>query len=392
MLQLHYCDIYSHNKGGRMKKIISIICLISVVFPHSLPGKRNDWINCSEQEISIVENKGPGLWEQGKGKKVDFIETLSLGKESGDENLVFFSITNIAVDGDLNIYVLDSLKFQILKFDKDGHFLWKAGREGQGPGEFQRPNNVTVDHSNGVAILDNYRILSQFDLQGNFQRTAKFQKSIRSCQFLPDERLLVNISVRGQPGIVAEYYSGEGEFIKIFPHEYYYGPKLSPNHGAGIGGEFYLQGNKIYLSLPDNYEIREYNLEGKLLRRIKRDLKLKPPNIIEKERSVHVGPSDKSGPCFIIKNDWIVNKVTIYKFKNKKMEDRVIAGRVFKGVFNEIDNVKRSLDFFNIKGQFLCTKDITDDISFSTVDHEGNFYFVQRSPFPRVSRRLLVIK
>jgi len=373
-----------------MKRIISLIFLISILFPFYLSGKNSGWNKYSEQETIIVENKGHGLWEQRK--KAYFNETLSLGEESGDENLVFYSIRSIAVDRELNIYVLDSRNFQILKFDKEGKFLWKAGREGQGPGEFQRPNNVTVDHSNGVAILDNYRVLSQFDLDGNFQKMIKFQKSIRNCHFLPDGRLLVNISVRGQPGIVAEYFSGEGELINKFPYEYYYGPKLLPNHGASIGSAFILQGNKIYLSLPDRYEIHEYDLDGKLLRVIKRDLKLKPPNIIESNRSVSTGASDKSGPCFAVKNNMIVNSVTIYKFKNKMQEDRVIAGRTFKGVFKQVDTVNRFLDFFSNEGQFLGSKDITDDISFNTVDHEGNFYFVQSSPFPRVSRRKLVIK
>lgn len=375
-----------------MKKIISIIFLVSAFNPFYFCGVKSVSIKDAEQEPIIVENKGPGLWEQGQGKKADFFETLSLGEESGDENLMFFSINSIAVDEELDIFVLDSRNFQIIKFDKDGKFLWKIGREGQGPGEFQRPNNVTVNQSNGVAILDNYRILSQFDFLGNFQKTVKFQKSITSCQILLDGRLLVNLSVRGQPGILAEYYSEDGEFITKFPHEYYYGPKLLPSHGASIGGEFSLQGNKIYLSLPDQYEICEYDLEGKLLRKIKRDLKLKPPNIIESGTSVSVGPSDKSGPCFVIKNDLIVNSVTIYKFKNKKEEDRVIGGRVFKGVFNQVDSVKRYLDFFSMEGKFLGSKDITDDISFRTVDHEGNFYFIQSSPFPRVSRRRLVIK
>ncbi len=378
--------------GESMKRIIFLIFLISILFPFYLSGKNGGWKKYSEQETIIVENRGPGLWEQGKGKKASFIETLSLGKESGDENYTFFSIRSIAVDQSLNIYVLDFRNYQILKFDKDGKFLWKAGREGQGPGEFQRPNYMSVNQLDSVAILDNYRILSIFDLLGNFQRVVKFQKNIRSCIILPDGRFFVNISVRGKPGIVAEYYSREGSFINTFPNSYHYGPELLPNFGAGIGGEFSFQGNKIYLSPPDQYEIHEYDLEGKPLRIIKRDMKLKPPNIIQRDRGVSTGPSDKSGPCFVIKNDLIVNRVTIYKFKNKKEADRVIMGRTIKGVFNQVDSVKRSLDFFNMEGKFLGSMDITDDISFNTVDHDGNFYFVQRSPFPRISRRRLVIK
>ncbi len=373
-----------------MKKFIFILFSVSILLPFYLNGEKNDLRKYLEQETVIVENSGDGLWEESK--TIYFDETLSIGEESGNEDFMFYAIKSIAVDQELNIYVLDSRNFRISKFDKNGRLLWKKGREGQGPGEFQRPNNISVTHSNGVAILDNFRILSQFECQGNFQKTIKLQKSITSCQYLPDGRLLVTLSLRGQPGVVAEYYSGEGNYIKSFPHEYYYGPKLLPNHGASIGGEFLLQGNKIYLSLPDQYEIHEYDLEGKLLRKIRRDLKLKPPNIIESKSSVSVGYSDKSGPCFVIKNNMIVNFVTIYKFRNRKEKDRVIAGRVFKGVFNEMESIRRFFDFFNEEGQFLGSKNITNDISFGTVDHEGNFYFIQRSPYPRISRRMLVLK
>ena len=51
------------------------------------------------------------------------------------------------------------------------------------------------------------------------------------------------------------------EQMEKLADEYRYGPKMSPSLGASIGGGFFkIHGNYIYLSLPDKYEIREYEL------------------------------------------------------------------------------------------------------------------------------------
>ncbi len=72
--------------------------------------------------------------EKKDRKKISFKEILSLGVDMGDRNLMFGDFIYIAVDQGRNLYVLDSKNHWILKFDKTGKFLWKAGREGQGAG------------------------------------------------------------------------------------------------------------------------------------------------------------------------------------------------------------------------------------------------------------------
>lgn len=331
----------------------------------------------TEQGVTVVENKGSGLWGKQSSEKIRFTENLSLGVEEGEDYLMFHHLRNVAVDSGLNIYISDGGNYRLLKFNKQGNFLWSTGRKGQGPGEFRYPGKVVVTLSGDIAVLDS-PFIHFFDIQGKFQRTVKLRKSFKNVIFLPDGRLFVNIFLKGKPGVAAEYYSSEGEFLEKFPDEYRYGPKMSPNLGASIGdGYFQLIENKIYLSLPDQYEIREYDLDGKILRNIKRDIKLKPPNIMVMDggRGVSVYSSDCSGPCFLYQRKILINCLTLVE---KKSEREYESERFF--------------DFFNEKGQFLGSYRLPENTTLNIIDSENKFYFIQWEPFPKVIRSTLEIK
>jgi hypothetical protein len=365
--------------GGKMRlnsNRILYILILAFILVSSHYCTKEKWEGRIHQEgrTTVIENKGLGLWGEKTREKISFQEDLSLGKEEGEDHLMFHSALRTAVDSELNIYILDILNHRILKFDKDGHFLWKAGREGQGPGEFQWPHSIALTPDEGIAVLAS-PFMHYFTKDGIFQRTIRLRESLRDIQFLPDGRMFVNIMTRGRPGVAAEYYSSEGEFQEKFPEEYRYGPEMSPTLGASIGGG-YIQfiGERIYLSLPDRYEIREYDLEGNILRKITRNVQLKPPNIEVRfgGRGVSVFPSDSSGPCFLYRGEMLINSLTLVE---------------------KIDETKykstRFLDFFNQKGQFLGSYELEGNLTLSGIDAEDNFYFVQYDPFPRVIRSKL---
>jgi hypothetical protein len=199
---------------------------------------------------------------------------LSIGAEEGQEYLLFHSDLNVAVDSELNMYVLDIKNHRLLKFDKMGAFIWETGRKGQGPGEFRNPSSVAVNSSKEVWVLDSSALIHVFNIQGSYQRTINLRGRCRNFQFLPNGRLLINKSTRGQMGISAEFYSRDGQFLEKFNDEYLFGSDLPEWAGGSIGGGgYWILDGKIYMVLPDHYEIREYNIEGKLLRKIIRDFK-----------------------------------------------------------------------------------------------------------------------
>jgi len=357
-----------------MRKILTFFLVITI---SSLSfGIQEKWKGKTYKEgrVTIVENRGSGLWGGKTDEKVTFKEDLSIGKEEGEEFLMFHSALRIAVDSELNIYILDVLNHRLLKFDKEGNFIWKAGRKGQGPGEFQWPGSIALTPSEEIAVTDS-PFIHFFSKGGVFQKTLKFRESIRNIQFQPDGRFFVNIMVRGQPGIAAEYFSAEGELLEKFPDEYMYGPKMSPGLAASIGGGYFqLIDDKVYLSLPDEYEIKEYDSKGNLLRKIRRNIVMKPPNINLRYggKAVSVSPSDCSGPCFIFQGKTLINALQLVKkVRENKFES------------------KKFLDFFNEKGQFLGTYSLENNATLNTIDHQYNFYFVQYDPFPRIIRSKL---
>ncbi len=362
-----------------IKKIECVLLIIVLMLSFHCAQDKWEGEIYTQGDVKVVENKGAGLWEGDEGKDISFKETLSLGKEDGEDYLMFYKLRDLAVDSDLNLYVMDAGNHRILKFNKNGKFVWETGRKGQGPGEFQYPLNITFSPERELAVGDGQRV-HFFSKQGEYLRSIRIDKSYHDFYFLPDGRILVSIFVRGRPGAAAEYYTSDGEFLKKFPDEYGYGPELSIGGGLSIGGiGIQLIDDKIYLSLPDQYELREYDLEGNLLTKIKRNTKLKPPNIkimnISGSTRVSVGPSDCSGPCYKVGQKYLINCLRLVEKKNKKKYD-----------------TNKFIEFFNTEGQFLERIELPEERELNFIDSQENFYFIQTDPFPKIIRASLKIQ
>lgn len=363
----------------KMKKYFRLFLVFVIVV--SISCSREEWEGkiYTENGVTIVENRGPGLWGEEAEDKVRFIEDFSIGEYEGEDYLMFVRYLSIAVDSELNLYILDRGNRRLLKFDREGNLLWQTGRKGQGPGEFQYPREIALTPSEEIVLKDGSS-LHFYTKSGDFQETLKLKGSFMNFTILPDGRFLLTKIVRGQLGLSAEFRSKEGEFLKKFPDEYRYGPKYSFVGGVWIGGEvwyggeFKLHNNKVYLSLPGDYEIREYDLEGKILGKFRRDLKIKQPEIEIREDSIAFHSSDVSGPCFFYKNEMMINILNIVEKKDEKKFE-----------------VKKFLDFFNQKRQFLGTYQLPDNQTLAAIDSEGHFYFIQWESYPKVIRSTLML-
>jgi sugar lactone lactonase YvrE len=60
----------------------------------------------------------------------------------------------LAVDGDGNLYVADTLNDRVEIFDGDGTFVRTFGKPGDGPGYFSRPKGVAIDSDNHIWVVD----------------------------------------------------------------------------------------------------------------------------------------------------------------------------------------------------------------------------------------------
>jgi len=77
----------------------------------------------------------------------------SWGRE-GDPEEVLDRPVNLAFDNDGYLYVTDAGKFQVLKYDRDGHFFLTIGKVGRNVGHFQRPRGIAADKDGRVYVVD----------------------------------------------------------------------------------------------------------------------------------------------------------------------------------------------------------------------------------------------
>jgi sugar lactone lactonase YvrE len=86
-------------------------------------------------------------------------------KGEPDENLSL--PTNLAFDRDGTLYVSDTGRFQVVKYDRDGHFLGAIGKPGSNPGTFARPRGLATDKEKRLYAVDaSFDNLQMFDSQG----------------------------------------------------------------------------------------------------------------------------------------------------------------------------------------------------------------------------------
>ncbi len=75
--------------------------------------------------------------------------------------------TNVAVDNDFNVYVVDTFNERIQVFDADGQFLRMFGKQGNIAGTFMRPKGIAVDSDNHVYVVDSeFNNVQIFDSEG----------------------------------------------------------------------------------------------------------------------------------------------------------------------------------------------------------------------------------
>jgi len=347
--------------------IFLIIFIISLTFGFS--GKAKVY---TKNGVTIMENQESDFTIN---KNIKFKENLSIGKEDGEDYEIFSQYLSIAVSQNGDLFIFDGKRYRILKFDKNGKYLWSKGRKGEGPGEFRNQFcNIYVSPSDHLIVADGV-FLHFFDTNGNFLKDIKLGVMSTHIEFLKDGKMFINTFLRGQPGVASALYSSDGKLISKFPVEYRYGPKLSKSIGVSIGdGGFRVYKDRVFLSIPIKYEIREYDFKGKLFKIIKRNVKLSPPNIkVFGGGGVTVYPSDHSGPVFFDEN-YLINSVFKVKKKDKKKYE-----------------FTRYLDFFDLKGNYMGSYKLPKSTKLEFIDKEGYFYFFQREPFPRVYRAKLII-
>jgi 6-bladed beta-propeller len=84
-------------------------------------------------------------------------EGRATGLEIGARGLYVGNLVRpkgVAVDGESNVYVVESLYDSVLIYSAGGEFLMPIGGTGTGTGRFYLPSGVWVDQRNRVFVTD----------------------------------------------------------------------------------------------------------------------------------------------------------------------------------------------------------------------------------------------
>lgn len=103
-----------------------------------------------QDELFVVDagNKIVRVFDRRSG------ETVRTIGDKGDPADRLDRPTNISMDAEGFLYVTDVGRFQVLKFDRDGHFRSTFGRLGDNMGHFARPKGTAIDRDGRLLAVD----------------------------------------------------------------------------------------------------------------------------------------------------------------------------------------------------------------------------------------------
>lgn len=263
--------------------IIGIVCF-SFLYISALGDQKAGWKGKIEQEegVKVVKNPKEPLYGE---IELELELDLTIGGEEYDENYNFIRISDVKVDEDGNIYVLDSRECRIQIYDKDGKYLKTIGRKGEGPGEFQRASRMTMS-ARGKLYVDESRKILIFNEDNTYERSINVDSLILSYLVTKEENLLGWSRIRSEKKISFDVILVDSNGKKIdtiasFPDNSVILKKSLPGGGGiitsgrppyGAGLSFCPLGDELGIyGYSDEYRLWVVNSTGKMV------------NIIEKK-------------------------------------------------------------------------------------------------------------
>ncbi|HUU36729.1 MAG TPA: NHL repeat-containing protein [Candidatus Desulfaltia sp.] len=233
--------------------------------------------------VRVVHNGKMGVWGDQPKVGIELVRTLG-ELETQDENVAFNLPSDVALDEDGNIYVLDSGNHRIQKFGPDGRYLATLGRKGQGPGEFVYPESIDIDDAGYIYVSDprNQRI----------QVLTPEGKEARTVKMIDEQPGIVRLAGSGRmvmsPGSMMMMFSAGEEDAKQLPklitilddqgavqqkfgEQRDYKDFLLNKAGNGIQSTLDGQDN-VYLAFSRQNRIEKFSPDGRLLWRADREL------------------------------------------------------------------------------------------------------------------------
>ncbi|MCJ7580809.1 MAG: 6-bladed beta-propeller [Candidatus Aminicenantes bacterium] len=220
-----------------------------------------------------------------------FMKDLVIGKNSGDNNFIFSAISDVDLDKNENIYILDAKDYRIQKFDNQGMFLNSITlSRGQGPEEISFFPIMAVTPEGEIAVLDRMaRKILIYTIDGTFKRFFKLDFQPIDLEFYTNG----NLALLGlNNSKIIHIFNMEGQRVQSFGDPFSIPKKHSqykdmPN--LKLPNRFdSSQDGTLYLLNPHKYEILVYT-DGNLEKQIAGKNELYRPTMITQTNTGGIG-------------------------------------------------------------------------------------------------------
>jgi len=219
----------------RIRYALIIIFLLIFIFAEARENQKPAWKGKIETEngIKVVKNPAQPLYGEFS---FDLQEDLKIGGDPTAEAYYFPKGAAVRPDKKGNMFVADFGNKRVQMYDPVGQFVRTIGRQGQGPGEYQFPNQVLFD-TDGDCIVYAATELVVFAPDGTFKKKINLRTFLNRLAIGPGgliigttqpsprdgwKQKIVRVDSQGTlVQSIAEYRGEFGESLKGFVLHWY---------------------------------------------------------------------------------------------------------------------------------------------------------------------------
>lgn len=242
-----------------------------------------EWAGTIEERDGVVYVRNPAepLWAERETSPIRFELEQTYGSDGLPEEAMLgnpFGL-GVAADAQSNVYVLDPQIFRLVAFAPDGSVRWTAGREGEGPGELNRPSGLALNGSGTLAIMNQGRTrIDLWSTEGKYVGAHSLQAppldlaGIRFpgiSGFLDPDRLVLESSILGSLGSSVAVVDLSGPAL-AGGFEFDPAPEVELPDSVASGSSVAAAGGMIYLGSSADHRFRVYSDDLELVREVTR--------------------------------------------------------------------------------------------------------------------------
>jgi hypothetical protein len=355
----------------KSERISIILLFIFLILSISCNKQEAEWKGSIEKIDGVTVVKNPEEPMYG-GDVFHLEEELVIGQGSeGPEEYTFFSIGDIAVDDEGNVYAADAASACIKVFDGKGRFLRTVGRKGQGPGEMQRPIFVQITSQRELLVGDAAFRFVFFSTDGEFLKQKATSRPVQPIK-LDSSGHLIGYEVLAPPPV-------SGKIIRKYDADFKPSILIAEDE-QGQRGILEIEKASCYCDVFSNDEIiggdsKEYVLwiidpDGVMIKKIVKDQSFL--RLSENDREVY-----KERYTEAVQRGLKLDFPSYYPaFKDIFIDDK---DKIFVRTFQRVGGEEGFFyhDVFDADGKYMAKVPVLANLNRNSVWREGKLYTVE---------------